>query len=248
MHTIGMSCRRGTSTTFGVMIFIGIMFTAVIPMFLVMNQADTLHEIRKVEVSRLDEERARENIYFYLEPSVEVDEPILTLKIINRGELAVRIARVWINDEFRDNFTCIIPPISDTALPFGNLTVLDPPELTSYHVIATTDRGNFLSPLSGMPTLNSSTNVWTMDCFKINVEMEMPTNSLHISVVKDAVTFFDEDVPSWRNRYPISVPEEGTYNATVYRFYDQNPQYILWTQNVTLSLLYPSYEVWVPAE
>jgi len=224
------------------------MFTAVIPMLLVMNQANTLYEIRKLEVGRLDEERAMENIYFYLEPDVVDNEPILTLKIINRGELAVRIARVWINDELRDNFTCIIPPISYTDLTFGNLTGSAPQELISYHVIATTDRGSFLSPLSGIPTLNSSNNVWTMDCFKINVEMEMPTNSLHISVVKGAVTFFDEDVPSWRNRYPISVSEEGTYNATVYRFYDQKPQYILWTQYVELSLLYPSKEVWVPAE
>ena len=250
MCTIDMSCRRrGTSTIMGTLIFVGIIFSAFIPMMLVMRQADTLHEMRKVEVGRLDEERSMENIYFYLEPSVEENEPILTLNIINRGELAVRITRVWINDDIREDFDCIIPPISDTTLPFGDLIVPDPLEDISYHVIATTDRGNVLSTLSGIPTLNPSENLWTMDCFKIYVEMEMPTNSLHIKVEKGAVTFFDEDVPSWRNRYQISVPEEGTYTVNVYRFYGQTPQYPLLVPpvDVDLSLQHPSREVWVPA-
>ena len=235
------------ATILGTIIFVGIIFTAVIPMFLFMRQADTFYDLAKFEVGRLDEERGMENIYFYLEPTVEENEPILTLKIINRGELAVRIARVWINDEPREDFDCILSPISDTVLPFGNLTVPDPQELTSYHVIAITDRGTFVSPLSGIPTLNASTNFWTMDSFMIYVEMEMPTNSLHISVVKDTVTFFDEDVPSWRNRYRISVPEEGTYHVIVYRFYEQTPEVIIAEEDVSLNLLFTSGEVWVPA-
>jgi len=40
-----------------VIIFVGIMFTAVIPMMLVMRQADTLHEMRKHQLEIVDEEK-----------------------------------------------------------------------------------------------------------------------------------------------------------------------------------------------
>ena len=36
--------RRGVASILGTIIFIGIMFTAIIPMYLVMKQADTLYE------------------------------------------------------------------------------------------------------------------------------------------------------------------------------------------------------------
>lgn len=247
MHTIGMSCRRGTSTILGTLIFIGIMFTAVIPMILVMRQADTFHEREKFEVGRLDEERSMEDIYFYLKPTVVDEQPILTLKISNKGELAVRITRVWINDDTRDDFDCIMHPISNMDLEFGGLIVPDPPEPVPYHVMAVTDRGNIFSPTSGIPTYDPSSKVWTMDNYVIIIIMEMPTHSLHISVVKGIDIFCDEDVPPWRNSYPISVTEEGTYHVTVYKFYGQNPQVILKEQDVSLSLLNPSEAVWVPA-
>jgi hypothetical protein len=48
---------RGTSTILGTLIFVGILFTAVIPMMLVMKQADTYYEGEVLDVKRLDEER-----------------------------------------------------------------------------------------------------------------------------------------------------------------------------------------------
>jgi len=250
MCIIGMSClRRGTSTVFGVMIFIGILFTAVIPMLLVMNQAETLYEIRKVEVGRLDEEHVMEDISFYLEPTVVSDEPILTLNIINRGELAVRIKSVWINDTLRDDFDCIIPPISDMDLVFDSLIVPDPEKSVIYHVMAVTDRGNIFSPTCGIPKYDPVDKSWTMGDYVIEVTMEKPTHSLHI-IVENTVTediLCDEDFPPWWNSYPITVPEPGTYYVTVYKFYGQTPEVILAEQEVDLSLTHPYAEVRVPA-
>ena len=45
------------------------MFTAVIPMMLVMRQADTLHEMRKHELENLDQERAMESLCLMSVPS-----------------------------------------------------------------------------------------------------------------------------------------------------------------------------------
>ena len=253
MYTIDSSCRRsGISTILGVIIFVGIMFTAVIPMFLVMNQADTLHEIRKIEVGRLDEEHAMEDIYFYLEPTVVNELPVLTLKISNRGELAARITRVWINETIRDDFDCIIPPISDRDLLLDSLMVPDPLESVIYHVMVVTDRGNVFSPISGIPKYDPGMEAWTMDDFTIYVMMSQPTNSLHILVEKETDpdvfdTIISEDVLSFRSIYEMSVPVLGTYRVTVYRFYGQTPEEILLDgEVVVLSLLKSSDVVWVP--
>jgi len=255
MCIIDMSCRRrGTSTIYGVMIFIGIMFTAVIPMLLVMNQADTLHEMRKVEVGRLDEERALEDIYFYLALTVVDKAPVLTLKISNRGELAVRIKGVWVNDTLRDDFDCIIPPISNMDLEIGELMVPDPTEPVIYHILAVTDRGNIFSPTCGIPKYDPDLMVWTMDDFVILVTMEKRMHNIHIIVEKlvppdPPETLCDEDFPAWFFSYSINVPyvEETTnYQVEVYQFYEQHPS-LLVVEVVSLSVLDSSAEVRVPA-
>ncbi len=183
MYAIGTSChsRRGTSTIFGVLIFVGIMFTAVIPMLLVMNQADTLYEMRKVEVGRIDEERTREEIYFHLETEIG-DEPIITLKINNRGEFAVKMTRVWINDEPRpvDYF---LPPISENEFEIGDLIDPESTESVSFSIIMATDNGNIFSPYSGTPTYNPELGgSWEHDYYRIYIMMTDLEIQLHIFV------------------------------------------------------------------
>ncbi len=249
MHFIDSSCRRGTSTILGTLIFIGIMFTAVIPMFLVMNQADTFYEKSKFEVGRFDEERVSEDVYFYVSPSFEGDDPSLTLYVNNRGEYAVKIMRVWINDTLED-VNCIIPPISNIDLgPFTDLKVPDTSKPTSYQIMVVTDRGNIISSISGNP-IYDSTDGWTMNYFTIYIMMSKPTNSLHILVEKETETGrdikVDDDVPSHRSIYPISVLEKGRYHVTVYQHYGQFPMRTLLCAIVDLSLLKTSDVVWVP--
>lgn len=257
MRTIGSSSRRrGISSILGTIIFVGIMFTAVIPMFLVMNQADTLHEMRKFEVGRLDEERVSEDVYFYVVPSFEGEdearEPSLTLTVNNRGDHAVKIIRVWINDTL-EIVDCIMPPISDADLgPFIDLVVPDPLKPTSYQIVVVTDRGNIISPISGNPIYNSGTDKWTMNYFTIYIMMSQPTNSLHILVEKESGEGLepkvDDDVLSFRSIYPISVLEEGTYHVTVFRHYGQTSvETLLDDEVVLLDLLKTSDVVWVPA-
>jgi len=152
MHTTSILYRRGrsgTSTILGTLIFVGIMFTAVIPMLLVMKQADTFHEIRKVEVGRMDEEHSREDIDFYIYTDPEFPDKIY-VRIENRGNAPVKIVRVWINkvEKFQaghpqgENINSMV---TKSLVPF-TVTLKD---LTSYTVKVVTEKGNVFSSEAG---------------------------------------------------------------------------------------------------
>ena len=150
MRTIGSSSRRrGISSILGTIIFVGIMFTAVIPMFLVMNQADTFYEKAKFEVGWLDEDKRREDIHVYVFPTPDYTPPSglssLTVRVENRGELLVRVVRVWVNDN---------PIESDSSVQAMSRIDMDPFDFlaepdSSYSIKVTTDRGNEFASDSG---------------------------------------------------------------------------------------------------
>ena len=141
MCIIGTSClrhRHGTSTILGTIIFIGILFTAVIPMFLFMRQADTLHEQRKHELELLDQDRGREELRVYVLP-VQGDPPpaiqSFKVEVENRGDIEVKLARIWINSNYRE-LGYILQPRSEYVASYEALND------GSYFIIVTTDRGN----------------------------------------------------------------------------------------------------------
>ena len=231
MCIIGMSCRRrGTSTIYGVMIFVGIMMTAVIPMLLVMNQANTLQEMRKIEVGRLDEERAIENIFFNLETSIdpETEEPIIKLIFYNRCVIAIKIIHVWINDELRD-VNYLIPPISNEEWELRDL--VDPPyeDTLSFSVMVVTDKGNIFLPSSGNPEysydIESGLGSWEHDVYTIYIMMTHKRSQLHILVINThdedgilldpPITYFDDGVKNNLDGYWIGVPRAGDYLIVV---------------------------------
>lgn len=232
MCTIGSSCRRrGTSTIYGVMIFIGIMFTAVIPMLLVMNQADTLHEMRKVEVGRLDEERAMESIFFHLETSIDpaTEEPIIKLVFYNRCVIAVKIIHVWINDGIRE-VNYLIPPNSNGEWELRNL--MDPPyqDPEYFSVMAVTDKGNILLPLSGNPEYSYDPVLggsWEYNVYTIYIMMTDTRPQLHALITflnpdpeESDIIVFDDDLENNQEGYSIGVPFAGTYLIIVTQFHD----------------------------
>jgi len=142
MHTTNIlyrKNRRGISTVFGVIIFVGIMFTAVIPMFLVMRQADTIFEMRKHELEIVDEEKGRE----YLRVKISPDQgSSMTLKIVNKGDLGTKVIRLWVNEviwlnEEGEDWNCLLNPneVHEEIL-------VVPTEPDSYSVIVVTEKGN----------------------------------------------------------------------------------------------------------
>ena len=234
MCIIGSSCRRrGTSTVFGVMIFVGIMFTAVIPMLLVMNQADILYERRKAEVGRLDEEGAIENIFFNLETSIDpvTEEPIIKLVFYNRCVIAVKIIHVWINDELRD-VNYLIPPTGNEEWELRNF--VDPPyqDTASFSVMVVTDKGNIFLPSSGNPEysydIESGLGSWEHDVYTIYIMMTEKRNQLHLLVTflvpeNPGIIIFDDGLENNIDGYWINVPFEGDYHIMVIQNGEYDP-------------------------
>ena len=170
MYTIGMSCRRrGTSTILGTIIFVGIIFSAFIPMMLVIKQADTLHEIRKHELGILDQERRDEEVYVYVYPVTEASTT-LTLKVQNRGNLVVNVVQVWINDDPHPFDDFKVQPMSWHE---RNLDYFTAVPSTHYFIMVTTDKGNLFSSDSGSLYYGPG-GTWAEGMFAINFFISYP--------------------------------------------------------------------------
>ena len=137
--------RRGMSTVLGTIIFIGLLFTTIVPMQLVMKQADTMFEQKKLEVGRRDEEQSRENINVYVYPTGDSAPDNLTVKVDNICELNVKIQRVWINDTIHVQEDIIH---SMNTQNIGSYDV-DPKNGSSFDIRVTTERGNVYEASSG---------------------------------------------------------------------------------------------------
>ena len=154
------SKRRGTASLFGTLIFIGILFTAVIPMFLVMNQADVIFEQEKHNVAALDENKEREDIYFYVYPDLSDD---LMVVVENRCAMTVKVVRIWINEAIHVESTTL------QTLQTVELGPYDVPlvEGRTYNVRVTTERGNVYECGSG--DLEYGMGEWIVESKMINV-------------------------------------------------------------------------------
>ena len=96
-----IGCGRGVSTILGTIIFIGIMFTSVIPMMLLMKQADVVLEQEKLEIVRRDDEGDRESLELY--PIPDLAGTHVNVTILNTCETSIDIIRIWISKIY--NFT-----------------------------------------------------------------------------------------------------------------------------------------------
>lgn len=81
----------------GTLIFIGVLFTAYIPMQLVMKQADNIYETRIHEAKLQDDLKGKEDLMVY--GFSETNDEYVTVFVQNRGKIAVEVVRIWLNDE-----------------------------------------------------------------------------------------------------------------------------------------------------
>ena len=176
MPTIGTSyqCRRGTSTILGTLIFVGIIFTAVIPMMLVVKQADTLHEMRKHQLEIMDEEKERE--YLRVRISPVQGSSTMNLKVENKGDLVAKIIRIWINEKDEDMNFLLNP---NEAYPEETLTVS---AADSYSVIVVTEKGNLFASDNSLTYDGGS--IWTQEdiIYAIYVRIASAGVIFHIEV------------------------------------------------------------------
>lgn len=221
MYFIDSSCRRGTSTILGTLIFVGILFTAVIPMFLVMRQADTIFEIRKHEQARLDEERSREDVYVYVF-SPTPTKPILTLRVENRGDFVVKIEQAWINDSPYPLEDLVVQPLSWVDRQLDDFTAVND---TTYFIKVTTDRGNFFYEESGSIYFNTG-GEWEVGSFSIFFVISYPSaGKFNVDVKEESDTGdhvegspFVVHKASKETAFDfLFVPTSGTYHVKITR-------------------------------
>ena len=217
MRTTSIMCRRkrkGVSTVLGTLIFIGILFTSVIPMMLVMNQADTIYEQKMLERERLDEERAREDVNVFVYPTGVEALGNLTITVENRCELTVKIVRIWINDTIHDQESKIN---SMSQLELGSFNV-SPPEgkNSTYDVRVTTERGNIFESGSG-PIVYDGWN-WQVEAKLINVLISSSGIVFKIYVTGPG---YYQEAQVWKiggtafKTFDITDYENGEYNVKV---------------------------------
>ena len=146
MHSTSITCknkRKGVSTILGTLIFIGILFTSVIPMFLVMKQADNIYAQKMHEMEKLDQTRDMESIEVYAYPIKDEDQ--IKISIENVGVVPAEIVRVWINNTY--NTTSL-------TIPSLDIVQLGPYDLNTfngafYEVKVATSAGKMYQSVSG---------------------------------------------------------------------------------------------------
>jgi len=194
----------------GTLIFVGILFTSVIPMFLVMKQADNIYEMRKHELASLDQERAREDLYLYVYPQTPPSTGLI-VKAQNRGELAIRVVRLWVNDDPTEP-DVVVPPMSG-VVDLEIISLGSPPAGSSYFITATTDRGNVVAFDTPLTWQDSG---WQTDILSVNVLIcSLPGQEFKIKVV--GIDYFCESLTEKFDPKFFIVPSAGTYTVTIYR-------------------------------
>ena len=218
--------RRGVSTILGTIIFIGIMFTSVIPMWLVMKQADVLYERKMLEMTRLDDEAERESMELYAFPSSYDEAQWLNITAYNTCEVPINLVRLWVNGT--------VTPLSITVPVMGSVNVshyeINAVEGSSYQIRATSERGNVYVSQTG--TLSYSGDEWDTETIGINLIFPSRPggvnrgndwkNKLEITVTENAKggdIIFEDVVAYWAISasemfFELGVP--GTYNVTVW--------------------------------
>lgn len=129
-------------------------------MYLVMNQADVIFEQKKHEVAQLDEEKDREDLYFYVYPDLSDD---LMVVVENKCAMNIKILRIWVNEDIQIEST-IVQPLQ--TVEFGPYDV-NPVVGDSYDVRVTTERGNVFECGSG--ELEYGEWGWVVETKMINV-------------------------------------------------------------------------------
>ncbi|MBC8273464.1 MAG: hypothetical protein H8E40_00625 [Chloroflexi bacterium] len=210
------------STILGTIIFIGILFSSVIPMMLVMKQADVILEQEKLEIVRRDDEGDRESLELYPIPDLAATHVNVT--ILNTCETSIDIVRVWINDTLTD-VTVTVNALSHEQIGPFPIQVVDG---SSFDVRVTTGRGNVYTAETGI--LHYQGGEWVTET--LGIRLILPSRpgkgartNLWLNELKVTIIDEDDDVlySNYSMYWAISASENffelesaGAYNVTIY--------------------------------
>lgn len=193
--------RRGVSTIMGTLVFVGILFTTIVPMFIIMNQANVLLDESKLEMRRSDDERANEKADIYVYPTDPEDPSSITVQVFNKCEMKIRIVRVWVNGTYVEMGSAWeINPMEEGRY---NMTV-NAEGVKTYDVRVTSERMNVYAAQNGILAYDGES--WVGEAFGINIVI--PARE------------------PWMNNEKWDGPYDN-FNVTIWKYPDgqENPEY-----------------------
>jgi hypothetical protein len=168
--------RHGMTTLFATLIFVSMIFTALIPLQMSMLQTDTYESQMIRELETIDNEKAEEELTVVSYPTTSTSSD-LKVRVQNTGILDVKIVKVWIKDEPYD--------VND-SIAFGEAKVLGPFSVdlmanTSYPVKVITERGNLFGSNAGN-MIYSSSGIWFTPSLGVNVYIANDKGKYYVEV------------------------------------------------------------------
>lgn len=208
-HTLFRRKKKGFSTILGTLIFVGVMFSAIIPMQLVMQQADIVFKQELKEIESIDDERDREDCEVYAFPTSTMSSS-MNVTVNNRCELDITIVRVWINETYYP--VNVVVPVG-CLINVGSFD-LSPIPGSSYFIEVVTIKGNVFDCESGI--IYYSESGWEYEYLAINVLISKQRGVKKFKVI---ITLISNSTIIYEDTN-IKNPKSGTvlvsYDVTAY--------------------------------
>jgi len=206
--------RSGLATVLGTLIFVGIIFTCVIPLFLYVNTVNGYYEKRVTEMRQFDQEREMEELEVYAYPNDT--NSALNVYIRNRCALQVEVMRVWINDTIYDE-----TGLSDLPLVLSGVSDYDIQGIEIsfgfYDVWVMTERGNLFASFTNTIHIKNET-YWEPSAYNFAIHIFITKAGQYDITVTSDFGYIQhlEGVKAAPTAYRmIAVPKPGMYNVTV---------------------------------
>jgi hypothetical protein len=167
--------RRGMGNILGVIIFVGILTTSIIPLQLYVKE-NIHHSIRiRHDTEVLDDYRNMENLNVMSYPKSQTSDEII-IKAKNTGPIPVLIKRVWIKDNPNQIDVALSPGEESVLGSFSCVLVKD----SVYGVKVSTERGRMFSSEGG--NLHYMDGTWYTPTFGIQMHIANDKGKYYIEV------------------------------------------------------------------
>ena len=210
--------RRGLSTVLGMLIFIGVLFTCVIPLFLYVNEVNSVYDQTVHEMSNFDLERTQERCDAFAYPLSSTSD-YLNVYIKNKCALDVKIERVWVNNIYYEFDNATAPAMDQCNII--NLNVSQQKIIETQLLIKViSTRGRSYSSITN-PLIWNGTSWVGGTRYNINVVIEsikQGNQKYNVTVTGPGFSEVRKTIkPSHENSVFVSfqVPNEGRYYITV---------------------------------
>jgi hypothetical protein len=212
------------ATILGMLIFIGVLFTCVIPLFLYVNQVNSFYDQAVVEMRNIDYDRTAERIDVFVYPLNQSSNDIMVFAK-NKSPLSVKILRVWVNDDYF-NISLQVPGVGwNVSEPMNIEDMLPSSGTKSFRGMVTTSRGNTFASLTGSLYYTAGVG-WssggTLSIYVVIFSYTSGTANFDVTVTDESpppTVIYDETVVllGFTESYilKVDVPQPGTYRVKV---------------------------------